>query len=118
MNLLNIKKISDEKGIKIRFLALKIDKSEQNLHRCIRENKISANDLEKIAKTLEVPITYFFDEVGTEDEKNINAGGNVNIGKNNSNNNTYADCGKYIQEIEYLKKEIKLKDKIIEMLEK
>lgn len=36
--------------------------SEGNLHRCVRENKIQASDLEKIAKVLKVPVYIFFDE--------------------------------------------------------
>lgn len=33
--------------------------TEQNLHRCIRENKIQAQDLEAISKALGVTIGYF-----------------------------------------------------------
>jgi hypothetical protein len=36
--------------------------SEQNLHRCVRENKIQAQDLERIAKELHVSVLEFFDE--------------------------------------------------------
>jgi transcriptional regulator with XRE-family HTH domain len=62
MNLLRIKKKSEETGIAIRTLSAKIEMSEQNLHRCIREGRIEAGDLEKIAQVLEVPVSYFFDE--------------------------------------------------------
>ena len=34
--------------------------TEQNLHRCIRENKIQAGDLERIAAELAVDIDFFF----------------------------------------------------------
>ena len=36
--------------------------STANLHKCIRDNRIEAGDLEQIAQILEVPITSFFDE--------------------------------------------------------
>ena len=45
-------------------LALDIGMSEQNLHRCIRNNKIQAADLEKIAILLKVDVRIFFDESG------------------------------------------------------
>ncbi len=47
--------------------------SEGNLHRCVRENKIQAGDLEKISSVLGVPVGYFFDEV-TEIEQTRQAG--------------------------------------------
>ena len=61
MNLLKIKNICQEDGIGLKDLAVKIGMSEQNLHRCIKNNKITANDLEKIAGVLSVPINTFFE---------------------------------------------------------
>lgn len=46
----------------IRGLASEAGMSEPNLHRCIRENKIQAQDLETIANLLKVPISVFFDD--------------------------------------------------------
>ena len=63
MNLLKIKKRCDEIAISIRALSAKIEMSEQNLHKCIRDGRIEAGVLEKIAKVLGVPVSYFFDEV-------------------------------------------------------
>jgi len=63
MNLLKIKKRCDEIDISIRALSAKIEMSEQNLHKCIRDGRIEAGVLEKIAKVLCVPVSYFFDEV-------------------------------------------------------
>ena len=64
MDLQIIKKIVEENRFSggIRGLAETVGMTEQNLHRCVRENKIQAGDLEKIAKALGVPITVFFDE--------------------------------------------------------
>ena len=46
--------------------------SEGNLHRCVRENKIQAQDLEKIASELNVSIIEFFDE----DNSSVHTEGN------------------------------------------
>ena len=64
MDLQIIKKIVEENRFSggIRGLAETVGMTEQNLHRCVRENKIQAGDLEKIAKALGVPITVFFDD--------------------------------------------------------
>lgn len=62
MNLQLIKNYSENRPGGLRRLAEDVGMSEPNLHRCIRINKIQASDLEKIAKALNVPISYFFDE--------------------------------------------------------
>lgn len=41
-------------------MASDIGMSEANLHRCINNNKIQAQDLERIAIALDVDITVFF----------------------------------------------------------
>lgn len=46
----------------IKGLAEKVGMTEQNLHRCVRENKIQAQDLESIAKQLNMSVSEFFDE--------------------------------------------------------
>ena len=46
----------------LKKLASDIDMSEANLHRCINNNKITANDLEKIAIILGVDISIFFSD--------------------------------------------------------
>lgn len=64
MNLQVIKHKVEEKRYPggIKGLAESVGMTEQNLHRCIRENKIQAQNLERISLQLEVPITEFFDE--------------------------------------------------------
>ena len=64
MYLQRIKDRVEEVGFPRGFagLAVKIDMTPGNLHRCVRENKIAASDLEKIAVALGVPVSYFFDE--------------------------------------------------------
>ena len=62
MNLQHIKIIAERKRMEFKALASAIGMSEGNLHRCVRENKIQAQDLEKIASVLNVSIIEFFDE--------------------------------------------------------
>lgn len=49
MNLELIKTYVELRRIPFKTLATSIGMSEGNLHRCVRENKIQASDLEKIA---------------------------------------------------------------------
>lgn len=61
MNLELIKKLSEKYNGGLKKLSADIGMSEQNLHRCIRYNKIQAIDLENIALKLKVDIRIFFD---------------------------------------------------------
>jgi len=122
MDLQKIREISEKRGKTIRTLALEINKSEQNIHRCIRENKISANDLEIIAKVLQVPISIFFSENKlSDDQKNIFGDGNqVIVGSKNhnikSNANSVQELELCKQKIEHLEKELESKNEIINLL--
>ena len=109
MNLKKIKIISENNKITLTSLANRINMSYQNLNRCIRENKMQAQDLEKIASILNVPISYFFDESGTA--------GIINGNENILGNNNKVRIESKDKEIEGLKRELALKDKIIKMLE-
>lgn len=62
MNLKLIRKICESRKGGVKGLALELGMSEQNLHRCIRENRIMANELEKISKILGVSPAIFFEE--------------------------------------------------------
>lgn len=62
MNLQLIKNYCERRPGGLRQLAEEADMSEANLHRCIRNNKIQASDLEKIAIALKVNVGVFFDE--------------------------------------------------------
>ena len=62
MYLKRIKTLVEKNHLEFKALAEDIGMSEGNLHRCVRENRIQAQDLEKIANVLNVPIGYFFDE--------------------------------------------------------
>lgn len=62
MNLELIKNFSEKRAGGLKKLAADVGMSEQNLHRCIRNNKIQAAGLEKIALLLKVDIRTFFDD--------------------------------------------------------
>ena len=61
MNLSLIRDLASKRPGGMKQLALDIGMSEQNLHRCVNNNKIQASDLEIIAIKLGVEITVFFD---------------------------------------------------------
>ena len=111
MNLLEIKRISDLKGISIRSIAKGINMSEQNLYRCMRENKIGAHVLEKICSILEEPITTFFDI--PEAEKHIEIGHHVQGDGNQVGGLNFND-----QETICLQDVLKEKERIIKSQEK
>lgn len=62
MYLSTIKTLCENRRGGMKGLAQEVGMSEQNLHRCVRENRIAAQDLEKIAKILQVSVQVFFDE--------------------------------------------------------
>ena len=62
MDLGQIKILAEKARIPFKTVAYEIGMSEGNLHRCVRENKIQAADLEKIALLLNVDINVFFDK--------------------------------------------------------
>ncbi len=68
MDLQKVRRLAEAYSGGMRKLASDIGMSEANLHRCVRENKIQAGDLEKIAHALQVHIGYFFDEELTIDQ--------------------------------------------------
>lgn len=61
-NLQRIKDILKEKGLTIRFLAEKLEMSEQGLQKLIRGNSTKIETLESISRILKVSIIEFFDD--------------------------------------------------------
>ena len=74
MDLSEIKKHCKKKDGGLKKLASDIGMSVPNLHRCLRENKIQASDLEKISKILGIDIRVFFDELPQADSVTITNG--------------------------------------------
>lgn len=93
MDLELIKKFSEKRNGGLRKLAVDAGMSEQNLHRCIRLNKIQATDLEKISTLLGVDIRVFFDDqacrnpvkIGDGNTAAVNISGTINGGQNVTN---------------------------------
>lgn len=93
MDLELIKKFSEKRNGGLRKLAVDAGMSEQNLHRCIRLNKIQAADLEKISTLLGVDIRVFFDDqacrnpvkIGDGNTAAVNISGTINGGQNVTN---------------------------------
>lgn len=123
MNLQIIKKKVEEKNYPGGFkgLAETIGMTVQNLHRCVRENKIQAQDLEKIAHELGVHIGYFFDEEQTA----IRTAGRDYVERGNIEHNgpehtdsAPNDRDTLLQLIEQLKSQLADKERIIKLLER
>ena len=68
MNLQLIKKMCENREGGLKKLAMDINMSEANLHRCLNNNKIQATDLESIATILKVKVGMFFEEEGENEE--------------------------------------------------
>ena len=93
MDLECIKKFSEKRKGGLRKLAADAGMSEQNLHRCIRLNKIQAADLENIATILGVDIRVFFDDqscrnpvkIGNGNTAAVNISSTIHGGQNVTN---------------------------------
>ena len=68
MNLMVLRTLTERYDGGLKKLAYDIGMSEANLHRCINNNKIQANDLELIAIRLGVDIRVFFDSAAIKNE--------------------------------------------------
>lgn len=111
MNLQSIKFYCERRPGGLRQLAEEAGMSEANLHRCIRNNKIQATDLEKIAHLLKVSIVEFFDEqthIHVEAHDNAQA-----AGRDILNGANEADIARYRDKISYLEQRIADKEATI-----
>ena len=117
MNLQLIKNYCERTPAGERQTVAEADTKEANLHRCIRNNKIQASDLEKLAILLNVRINVFFDEaeeaqagcthIEAHDHGQI-AGRDINNGATLS-----ADLVRLREKITHLEQRIKDKDATI-----
>lgn len=118
MNLEAIKIFSEKRDGGLKKLAADIGMSEQNLHRCIRNNKIQAADLEKIALLLKVDIRIFFDEpISTLTNNSVETNGDFSPASMNGNVSvgTNAVLAERIKSLEALLAE---KERLIKVYEK
>lgn len=112
MNLQLIRDLSAGRVGGIRQLAIDAGMSEANLHRCIRNNKIQAGDLENLAKVLGVEIALFFDETPP------NKGNHYSTPQSGSKRTAWASAAILEEQLKSAKQIIELKDKIIEEKER
>lgn len=61
-NLLKIKEFAEKKNIPLEHVAKDSGITVQGLYKIIRENSTKVETLEKIAKSLDVPISVFFED--------------------------------------------------------
>ena len=122
MNYFSIKeKIHEKLTLKsenYKDLVTELELSETGFHQMFSRETLRISVLEKIAIYLDVPITYFFDDLGTE--KNIsNVMYQNNNGKRNFQKNV-ANIGNidYLEKTKMLQREIEHLNKIINLLEK
>ncbi|MDE6272883.1 MAG: helix-turn-helix domain-containing protein [Muribaculaceae bacterium] len=107
MNLQLIKNYCERRPGGLRQLAEEAGMSEANLHRCIRNNKIQASDLEKLSHLLKVSITEFFDET--------QSGSAIASGSKSAA--SYYGNAQVTTDNRYLESLLEEKDKRIELLE-
>jgi len=121
MNYSKIKILLESKKITVKKLAEKIGISEIGLHKMMNNQSMRIDVIEKIAEFLEVPVSYFFEEnpVPCEKTKTHNVIQNGN-GINNNMSITLKnnEIDKLKTENEFLKKQVKDKEEIIELLKK
>jgi transcriptional regulator with XRE-family HTH domain len=112
-NFLIIRDLAEKKNMTIRKLANKIGVTESALHLLIKNGSTKTSTLEKIAKVLDVPVGYFFDEVPSNGNMTNTGSGNQVF--NQSGTVTISECEK---ENAHLRQLLEEKEKQIELLRK
>lgn len=113
-----IKKLSENRSGGLKKLAADVGMSEQNLHRCIRNNKIQAADLEKIAFLLKVDIRTFFDEhLSGLANNTIRTNGDFSPASMNGNVSVHANAV-FAERVKALEALLAEKERLIKVYEK
>lgn len=116
MDLEPIRRMSENRSGGLKKLATDIGMSEQNLHRCIRNNKIQAADLEKIALLLKVDIRTFFNEgVSTLANNSVNTNGDFSPASMNGNVSVGGDAI-LAERVKHLEELLAEKERLIKVL--
>ncbi len=116
MNLSLIRNLSEKRAGGMRKLASDIGMSEQNLHRCVNNNKIQAADLEKIARMLSVDIQIFFDDdVRVSPNDIVETNGDFSPASMNGNVSVRADAI-LSEKVKYLQELLAEKERLIKVL--
>lgn len=118
MNLEIIRKLSENRSGGLKKLATDVGMSEQNLHRCIRNNKIQAADLEKIAFLLKTDIRIFFDdEVSKLSNNSVETNGDFSPASMLGNVSVGADAI-LVERVKHLEELLAEKERVIKIYEK
>ena len=116
MNLSLIRNLSEKRAGGMRKLASDIGMSEQNLHRCVNNNKIQAADLEQIARMLSVDIQIFFDDdVRVSSNDTVETNGDFSPASMHGNVSVGADAILY-EKVKYLEELLAEKERLITVL--
>ena len=109
----SINKLRKEKKVSQRELANKIEMSFRGLQVALDKDDFKVSTLEKIAKALQVDISYFFNEGG-----NVAIGHGIkqSVGGKDEIKELRAEIEKLSTEIKYLKEKVKDKEDLIEAL--
>lgn len=119
MNLEIIRKLSENRGGGMKKLASDVGMSEQNLHRCIRNNKIQAADLERIAELLKVDIRVFFsNETTTPPNNSVETKGDFSPAAMNENVLVHGANALLAERIKHLEELLEEKERLIKVYEK
>ena len=119
MNLEIIRNLSENRGGGMKKLASDVGMSEQNLHRCIRNNKIQAADLERIAELLKVDIRVFFsDETTTPPNNSAETKGDFSPAAMNENVLVHGANALLAERIKHLEEFLEEKERLIKVYEK
>ena len=108
MNLEIVRKLSENRGGGLKKLAADVGMSEQNLHRCIRNNKIQAADLEKIA---------FHDEVSRLSNNTVETNGDFSPASMMGNVSVGTDAI-LVERVKHLEELLAEKERLIKVYEK
>jgi len=105
-----IKHIIKKSDFSVKHVAKKIGMTHQNLYRLLKKESIESKHLERIAKLLDVPVGYFFNENNT----GVDIDHKVTGDKSSASGDITINEGK--KEIKHLKELLKAKDETIAAL--
>lgn len=117
-----IDRIIKERKLKQKDVAISLKMTAVNLSKILKKSSIDALLLEKIAKTFNLPITYFFDDI-PQNGVNGNYVGNKSIAVAGSGNNFFKgdvplEVSAYKEKVQNLENIIDEKNKLLDQKDK
>ncbi|MEG2157664.1 MAG: hypothetical protein RRY07_07760 [Bacteroidaceae bacterium] len=110
--------MSEKRAGGMRMLAADIGMSEQNLHRCVNNNKMQAADLERIAVLLKVDVRVLFEsEVSLLPNNTIETNGDYSPASMNGNVSVHSDAN-LSEKVKYLEQLLAEKERLIKVYER